>query len=135
WYRSSQRYRRRWVPHGIDQLSILRALYRYRSLASGTVLDVGCGSKRVAEVYSGLVSAYWGVDLPTPELQRLRTVDVYAEATRLPIQTDSVSTVITIQVLGYVYDHESMLREIHRVLQPGGRLILTHSQSGGGAGS
>jgi ubiquinone/menaquinone biosynthesis C-methylase UbiE len=131
WYRSSKVYRQMWVPHGIDQLGILRSLYKYRTYASGVMLDVGCGTRKFSELYADRVSAYWGLDLMSDELHRMRTIDVYGEATQLPFRSGSMSTVLSTQMLGYVYDPESMLREIARVLCPGGCFILTYSQSGG----
>ena len=131
WYRSSKLYRRMWVPHGIDQLGILRSLYKYRMYASGVMLDVGCGTRKFAALYTDRVSAYWGLDLMSDELHRMRTVNVYGEATELPFSSGSISTVLSTQMLGYVYDHESMLREVARVLCSGGRFIVTYSQSGG----
>jgi SAM-dependent methyltransferase len=128
WYRSSKAYRRAWVPHGIDQLSILRSLFRYRRYAQGVLLDIGCGARKFEDVFNERVTAYWGLDLPSA-----KGANVYAEATHLPIRDGSVATVLSTQVLGYVYDHQRMLHEIRRVLQPGGCAILTYSQSAGQA--
>src|SRR6185295_17573716 len=130
WYRASKSYRRIWVPHGIDQKAILRSLYRHRAFVGGTLLDVGCGSKRFLDLYRDQVRAYWGIDLPSPELHRLKTVDVYADATQIPLRDSSITTVLSTQMLGFVYNPEAVLKEIQRVLEPGGCLILSYSQSG-----
>jgi hypothetical protein len=77
WYRSSKAYRRIWVPHGIHQVGILRSLFKYRTYASGVMLNVGFGTRKFAELYMDRVSAYWGLDLMSDELHRMRTADVY----------------------------------------------------------
>src|ERR1700733_6837416 len=123
WYRKSKVYRRFWIPHGIDQISIVRALYRNRNYASGILLDIGCGTKKFAEIYSGRISTYWGLDLLYDELHRLHTVDVYGHATQLPFRSNSITTVLATQILGLIERPDALFDEATRVLEPGGCLI------------
>ena len=46
------------------------------------------------------------------------------DATSLPYEDNSVDAVILTAVLGEIPDRSGALREIHRVLKPGGRLIV-----------
>ena len=47
-----------------------------------------------------------------------------APATALPFDSDSFDGAISVQVLEYVNDIDLALAELHRVLRPGGRLVI-----------
>jgi ubiquinone/menaquinone biosynthesis C-methylase UbiE len=51
-------------------------------------------------------------------------VPTRGDATRLPYEANSVDGVILTAVLGEIPDRAAALREIHRVLKPGGRLVV-----------
>ena len=76
----------------------------------GAVLDVGCGS----HLHGSL-----GIDL-------VPVGNVVADAARLPLRHGSFDGVVCAQVLSYTdVDPVAILREIHRVLKPGGHLLVT----------
>ena len=87
--------------------------------AVGTVLDVG-GASGVR--YRRLVRCqrYWTVDV-----QAHNRPSVVADAHRLPFADGSVDFVLCLQVLEHCRRPGDVLREIHRVLAPGGRLVLS----------
>ena len=99
------------------------------------ILDVGCGPGfYVAELLErvGRDGHVSGIDSSPPMLAiAARRVDGYenvelleAPATALPFDSDSFDGAISVQVLEYVDDVALALREIHRVLRPGGRLVV-----------
>jgi ubiquinone/menaquinone biosynthesis C-methylase UbiE len=51
-------------------------------------------------------------------------VPTQGDATELPYADDSVDAVVLITVLGEIRDQDAALREIERVLKPGGRLVV-----------
>lgn len=89
---------------------------------SGDVLDVGCGRKP----YLSLVSAkrYVGVDIDSPVTRSLGVADVLYDGRILPFPDASFDGVLCSQVLEHVFTPDEFLREIGRVLRPGGNLVL-----------
>ena len=99
------------------------------------VLDVGCGPGfYVAELLDrvGPAGHVSGVDTSAPMLAiTARRTDghdnvklVEGAATALDFASDSFDAAITVQVLEYVDDVRLALAELHRVLRPGGRLVV-----------
>jgi ubiquinone/menaquinone biosynthesis C-methylase UbiE len=94
----------------------------------GKHLDAGCGTganlERVREL-----GEWTGVD-SSPEAIRfcaergLRRL-VIGEAERLAFAADSFDGAMALDLLEHLPDDEACLRELYRVLKPGGRLILT----------
>ena len=98
-----------------------------KECAPGRVLDVGCGTgefaQRVAEELGAGVTA---VDISTRmvALARERGIDAQvADVQSLPFEDSSFDCVVANWVLYHAPDVDRAVREIHRVLQPGGRLV------------
>jgi SAM-dependent methyltransferase len=118
-------WRCNWLPNH----KLIRGLERVRRHAHGTLLDVGCGSRPFAPLFLGFAEHYLGLDLPgSPEFSRSRP-EVYGDAGRLPIRSDSVDTVLSLSVLDLVHEPARVLAEIRRVLAPGGVLIAEFVQT------
>lgn len=93
--------------------------------ATGRVLDIGCAD-RWAQRWVGPECTYLGLDhsITGGGLYNAKP-DVFADAAKLPLSDESVDTVILLEVLEHLRQPISALSEIHRVLRPGGRLLLT----------
>jgi SAM-dependent methyltransferase len=89
----------------------------------GAVLDIGCGSKP----YRALIPAksYVGVELDTPRTRASFAADVYYDGRTLPLAAGCFDAVLCSQVFEHVFTPAEFLREINRVLRPGGPLLLT----------
>ena len=92
------------------------------------LLDVGCGSRPFAWVLDGSVERYWGVDLRTSRFLGQRPPDAYARAEALPVREGSVDTVLGLSMLTYLREPARAVAEAHRVLRPGGALLLEFTQ-------
>ncbi|HEV2813393.1 MAG TPA: methyltransferase domain-containing protein, partial [Solirubrobacteraceae bacterium] len=99
------------------------------------VLDVGCGPGfYVAELLedAGPGGSAVGVDASAPmlALAARRCADLpnasFAEgtATALPVEDAGFDAAVSVQVLEYVDDVPAALREVHRALRPGGRVVV-----------
>lgn len=111
-------------PRAIAHRALYSALVRLAPAAHGTLLDVGCGSRPYTALFAPYVTRHIGVDVPT-SIHSNNAVDVMGTALRLPLQSGSCNTVLATEVMEHVSDPRGMLTEIHRVLAPGGVLILS----------
>ena len=136
-------YQNQIVPLLINLTMRRRDLAAYRSrvvpAADGRVLEIGIGCGLNLPFYSRNVERLIGLD-PSPKLlsmvrRNLRPdtpspelIEGSAEA--IPLENNSVDTVVTTWTLCSIPDASRALREMHRVLKPTGRLLfIEHGRS------
>ena len=95
-------------------------------LRPATVLDVGCGSGWLAGLLQQRTDAtVIGVDI-VEGLNPTGWSYLTADVTRgLPLRDGSVDCVVAGEIIEHVPDPDQMLTEIHRVLAPGGSLVIS----------
>jgi ubiquinone/menaquinone biosynthesis C-methylase UbiE len=102
--------------------------------ARGRVLEVGVGSGLNLPFYdASRVTKVWGLD-PSPELRamaaraaRLVPIDIELvglAGDKVPLEAASVDTVVITYTLCSIREPEAALREMARVLRPGGELLF-----------
>ena len=98
--------------------------------ASGRTLEIGAGTGLNVDLYPDVVTALVLTEPEEPMARRLReragsrAQIVEAGADALPFEDDAFDTVVSTLVLCTVPDQPAALREIARVLKPGGRLLF-----------
>ena len=111
-----------------------RHLIAYKEAAkfiSGTVLEIGSGEGYGIIELAPKADHYIAVDKYNTEISdKLKKENnitfIKSEVPPLKgIEDNSVDFVVTFQVIEHIKDDEMFLQEIHRVLRPGGKLILT----------
>ncbi len=117
-----------WKFNWLANHKILAALERVSPHARGDLLDVGCGAKPFAPVFAGRVRRYWGSDLAASRYLGASRPDAFATAEAQPFRAASFDTVLGLSMLTYLPEPGRMLAEAHRVLRPGGVLILEFTQ-------
>lgn len=108
-----------------DSLGIDQALVELLGRGSGVCLEVGCGTGVYAERVRSLGWYPLGIDISTGMLgfasERLPVVR--GDGRQLPFRSGSIPAAITVMTHTDTPDYQSMLEEIRRVLEPGGRLV------------
>jgi SAM-dependent methyltransferase len=117
-----------WKFNWLANHKIIRALERARVHARGRLLDIGCGSRPFAPVFRGRVDRYLGTDLRSSQYYGASPPDAYARAEALPFRDATMDTLLGLSMLTYLPEPGVMLAEAHRVLRPGGMLILEFTQ-------
>ena len=113
---------------------IMRQREKVVPLAHGRVLEIGIGSGLNLPFYDdGKVTKLWGLE-PAPEMRRM--AEKAARSARfgveliglvgeeIPLENNSVDTVLLTYTLCTIPDVEPALRGMARVLKPGGTLIF-----------
>jgi ubiquinone/menaquinone biosynthesis C-methylase UbiE len=128
----------RWVlPTCLDLVMRQPLLDKYRravvTTADGRVLEVGIGSGLNLHHYGEQARFVCGID-PSPALlakagrraatARVRTALAIGSATSIPLGDGAVDTVVMTWTLCSIPDPLAALREMRRVLKPGGRLLF-----------
>ena len=117
------------APAGALTSPVRRILERHVQ-PDDTCLDVGCGDGRAAGVWvRDRGATYVGVDISPEATAQAAAIGLDArvidDASRLPFGDGAFDSVVCLEVLEHLFEPQHALREIRRVLKPGGALILT----------
>ena len=98
-----------------------RDIIRDAAKITGKILDLGCGNQPYRRYLTG-VGQYVGLDYPPTRecLESKVKPEVHGDARTLPFADHSFDGVLCFQVLEHVDHPETVLKEMGRVLKPGG---------------
>ncbi|MCT2584975.1 class I SAM-dependent methyltransferase [Actinophytocola gossypii] len=106
----------------------------YRALrqhcAGALVLEAGCGEGYGADLLAEDATLVVGLDYDALTAAHVARAYPRVRALRgnlaaLPVRDATVDVVANLQVIEHLWDQAGFLRECHRVLRPGGRLLVT----------
>jgi GT2 family glycosyltransferase/SAM-dependent methyltransferase len=129
--------RRNFLYAYLDQAPVSLALMRAvecnhlsRLCFERPILDIGCGDGTFARILFNGLTVDAGIDQDEAEVDRARATRCYgdlrtAKVEDLPFESEKFATVYSNCVLEHIPNIEGALREIHRVLKPGGSLYIT----------
>jgi SAM-dependent methyltransferase len=110
----------------VNRRVLLAAIERALPEFHGAVLDVGCGE----QPYKSLImsppsraTSYLGLDFPPRE--GARAPDLEWDGIVIPRADESVDSVVLTEVLEHCPDASAVLKEIRRILRPGGFVFFT----------
>lgn len=109
---------------------LLSAYHLAKPYIKGDLLELGCGEGRGVELLAPLADSYIGIDKIKPVIERLE--GKYPDYKFMsgvfppfPFEDNSFDSIVTFQVIEHVGDDSGFIQEIHRVLKPGGRALIT----------
>lgn len=98
-----------------------RSVGAHAGLIRGRVLEIGAGrASRRGRFVPPRTPSWWTLDLGAG----LRP-HIVGDVEALPLRTACVDTVVVLEVLEYVRRPHAALAEAHRVLQPGGHVLIS----------
>jgi ubiquinone/menaquinone biosynthesis C-methylase UbiE len=118
---------------GTEKATLRRHRQALIPRASGHVLEIGGGTGANLPFYGGGVETLTVTEPEAPMARRLerRLREIWpaaklagSQAEDLPFEDDSFDVAVSTLVLCTVHDQPRALRELHRVLKPGGRLLF-----------
>jgi ubiquinone/menaquinone biosynthesis C-methylase UbiE len=128
------------VAAQLDAFYRTRDVIRRRELAlaaldvqpADAVVDIGCGPGFYVAALAEQAASVTGIDpsasmlaVAARKTERHRNVTlVEGEAIPLPLDEASMDRALSVQVFEYIADIPAALAEVHRVLRPGGRVVL-----------
>ena len=103
--------------------SIVRNLPKFK----GILLDLGCGEMpyRHYILANSSVTKYIGMDIENPIYQKDTKPNLFWDGKKIPIEENSIDTIMATELFEHLPDIQSVLDEINRVLKPGGMLFFT----------
>ncbi len=93
----------------------------------GTLLDVGCGSGQMIERLNALGWDASGIDPDTNAVQHAQAMGrpvTLAGVESLSERPGSLDAATLYHVIEHVYDPVQVLSDVHRLLKPGGRVVI-----------
>ncbi|MFN4242095.1 MAG: class I SAM-dependent DNA methyltransferase [Tepidisphaerales bacterium] len=114
-------YGRYAVATKLRELVVALAAEAVRGVPAAKLLDLGCGDMPYRTLLEPLCGAYDGADLPGNAMAKYAMLGGSVAGA----EDGSYDVVLSTQVLEHVAEVGAYLAEAHRLLRPGGRLVLT----------
>ncbi len=127
-------YETYWSPTGFNPKGYIKppleTLFRRHLSPGNRCLDLGCGDGRTCGTWlTNRGYTYVGVDVSETAVRSAQQAGLDAvridDAAQLPFADGSFDAVISVEVLEHLFDPKAAAAEMFRVLQPGGRAIIT----------
>src|SRR5690606_32144517 len=107
------------------RIRLKRQLRRNSQRLKGKLLDFGCGSKPYKKLFAH-VDDYVGIDIKIEgREENHRFIDEFYDGEKIPFSDEYFDSILSTEVLEHVFNIETVLSEMYRVLKPGGTALIT----------
>lgn len=111
-------------PLYLIRTNLLQAFRVQIPKLKGVMMDFGCGLKPYEPLFS--VDQYIGVDFKGEgETYAQQKVDVFYDGKSIPFPNDHFDSIFCSEVFEHIFNLEEILVELHRVLKPGGKILIS----------
>ena len=123
---TAERVSREQSDNYVFQRSLL-AYCKAAEIIGGDVLEIGTGEGYGAEILAPRATRFITIDKTTPTnlYQDANVEFVEAAVPPIPAENNSFDYVVSFQVIEHIKRDFDFVREVHRVLKPGGKFIVT----------
>ena len=123
---TAERVSREQSDNYVFQRSLL-AYHRAAEIIGGNVLEIGTGEGYGAEILASHATRFITLDKTTPEnvYQAANVEFIEAAVPPIPAANNSFDYVVSFQVIEHIKRDFEFVREVYRVLKPGGKFIVT----------
>ena len=110
----------------VFQRSVL-AYHRAAELVEGDILEIGTGMGYGVEIIAPKATRYISIDKELPaQINQLENVEYYdMEVPPIGFENCSFDAVVSFQVIEHIDDDIACVREVARVLRPGGKFVVS----------
>ncbi len=111
-------------PFYFIRRGLYKGVHSNKGYLTGRLLDFGCGSKPYKALFD--VQEYIGLDIEVSGHSiRREAVDVYYDGMTIPFLDNHFDSIFSSEVFEHLFNLEEILSELHRVLKPGGHMLVT----------
>lgn len=111
-------------PLYLIRSNLMKAFRKQIPELRGRMMDFGCGLKPYQSLF--LTDEYIGVDFKGEgETYSHHKVDVFYDGHTLPFPDNHFDSIFSSEVFEHVFNLPEIIRELHRVLKPGGKILIS----------
>jgi SAM-dependent methyltransferase len=111
-------------PYYFCRRGLYKGIDSNKRFMKGRLLDLGCGEKPYKEVFD--VREYIGLDIEeSGHSHKNEQIDVYYDGKTIPFGNNYFDSIFSSEVFEHIFNLEQILNELHRVIKPGGHMLIT----------